>query len=196
MSQKYKNPRLAVLASGRGSNFEAIQKAIIRGDLPAKVVVIISDHADAGALELARHYKIPAISVAKETKETRDQKILQIIKQHQADVVVLAGYNKLIREPVLSAYADRIINIHPAPLPEFGGKGLHQEAAHQAVLDSGRATSGPTVHLVNAEYDKGKILAHVPVPVKPGDAPETLAARVLPFEHDLYWRIIKKEFCK
>ncbi len=195
MSQKFKNPRIAILASGRGSNFEAIQRAIERGDLPAKIILVISDHDDAGVLKRARRYNILAVGIEKEPKETRDQKILETVKQHKADVLALAGYNKLIGDPLISAYEDRIINIHPVPLPRFGGKGMHQEAAHQAVLDSAIPMSGPTVHLVNAEYDKGKILAHAEVPVKPGDTPEILAARVLPFEHDLYWRVIKSQFC-
>lgn len=193
---RFERPKLGIMASGRGSNMHAILKAIRRGNLPAEIVVVVSDKPDAGVLDIARKNNIHGHSVSGINKHSRDGVIADIMKRHEADIVVLAGYNKLVREPLLRQYADRIINIHPAPLPEFGGKGMHQEAAHQAVLDSGRKMSGPTVHLVNEEYDKGKILDYVEVPVEAGDTAETLAARVLPAEHDLYWRVIRRHFCK
>jgi phosphoribosylglycinamide formyltransferase-1 len=193
---KFDCPGLGILVSGRGSNMQAIMNAIARGDLPAKVVAVVSDKADAVALEIAAKNNIPNYSLAQETISTRDQKIQEIFKRHKVDVVVLAGYNKLIRKPLLRTYSDLIINIHPAPLPRFGGKGMHQLPVHEAVLKAGVKFSGPTVHLVNEQYDKGQILAHVKVPVKLGDTPEALAARVLPYEHDLYWRVIKNRFCK
>ena len=193
---RFERPKLGILASGRGSNMLALLKAIRRGNLPAEITVVVSDKADAPVLDAARKNGIHAHSVSGLNARIRDSVVSEVMKRHQVDVVVLAGYNKLIKEPLLRAYADRIINIHPVPLPEFGGKGMHQEAAHQAVLDSGRKMSGPTVHLVNEEYDKGEILDHVEVPVEPGDTAETLAARVLPVEHDLYWRVIRRHFCK
>lgn len=193
---KFNRPRLGILVSGRGSNMLAILKAIERGDLPAKIVVVVSDRAGARALDLAQDNGIPSFSVADETPENRDQKILEIFKEHQVDIVIQAGYLKLITHPVLAAYSDRIINIHPGPLPRFGGKGMYGEHVHEAVLNAGIKYSGPTIHLVNAKYDRGKILAHVVVPVKPNDTPQSLAARVLPIEHDLYWRVIKEQFCK
>ena len=193
---KFTHPCLGILVSGRGSNMQAIMDAIRLGDLPAEIVVVVSDKIDAKALDRAKQNKIPAFNVASEFKETRDRKILELFKKYKVDVVVLAGYNKLIKEPLLSEYSDLIINIHPAPLPRFGGKGMHQLPVHAAVIKSGIEFSGPTVHLVSAEYDKGKILAHVKVPVQSNDTPETLAERILPYEHDLYWRVIKQQFCK
>ena len=193
---RFERPKLGILASGRGSNMHALLKSIRRGNLPAEIVVVVSDKADAGALDIARKNGIHAQSVSGLNSRSRDGVITDIMKRHQVDVVVLAGYNKLVREPLLRVFSDRILNIHPAPLPGFGGKGMHQEAAHQAVLDSGRKMSGPTVHLVNEEYDKGEILDHRPVPVEPGDTAADLAARVLPAEHDLYWRVIRRHFCK
>ena len=96
---------------------------------------------------------------------------------------------------VLSAFPDRVVNIHPGPLPRFGGPGMYGPHVHRAVLDAGVPASGPTVHLVSARYDEGPVLAHRPVPVLPDDTPKTLAERVLTAEHDLYWRAIRDRFC-
>jgi phosphoribosylglycinamide formyltransferase 1 len=193
---KFTRPNIGVLASGGGTNMQAILDAIERGELPAHICVVVSDKKDAGALQRASDNSIPNYTVADENRNLRDTKILEIFKRHEVDVVVLAGYNKLVRDPILKKYSDRIINIHPGPLPRFGGKGMHQEAVHEAVLKSGAKFSGPTVHLVNEEYDKGRILAHVKVPVLPDDTAESLARRVLPHEHALYWKVIKENFCK
>ncbi|MCA9687785.1 MAG: phosphoribosylglycinamide formyltransferase, partial [Myxococcales bacterium] len=125
-----------------------------------------------------------------------EARILELLREHRVDVVVLAGWLALVGPRLLAAYPDRVINIHPGPLPAFGGKGMYGLRVHAAVLAAGVTHSGPTVHLVDARYDEGPILAHDPVPVEVGDTPQTLADRVLRAEHALYWRVIREQFCQ
>lgn len=188
-------PRLGVLVSGRGSNLRALVEAYARGDLPAPVVVVIGSRADAGALAFADDKGIAAAVVSRKTHEDPGAAILACLYEHEVDVVVLAGYLSKLDARVVTAYHGRAINIHPAPLPRFGGPGMYGEHVHRAVLEAGVPLSGPTVHRVTHEYDEGEILAHQPVPVLPGDTPDTLAARVLAAEHDLYWRVIRNLYC-
>jgi formyltetrahydrofolate-dependent phosphoribosylglycinamide formyltransferase len=173
--------RVAVFASGGGTNLQALLDAC-RPPAPARVTLVLSDKPTAGALERAR----AASAATAVLQDHRDaQEILGTLEDHAIDLVVLAGYLKLVPPEVVNAYAGRMINIHPALLPSFGGKGMYGRKVHEAVLASGAALSGPTVHLVSTEYDRGPILAQWPVPVHPDDTPETLAARVLAAEHQL-----------
>jgi phosphoribosylglycinamide formyltransferase 1 len=188
-------PRLGVLVSGRGSNLQALLDAYARGDLPAPVVVVVSNNSSAGALELARARNVATAHVSSKTHEDPGAALLACLYQHEVDLVVLAGYMRRLDPRVVSAYHGRCINIHPAPLPRFGGPGMYGEHVHRAVLEAGVPLSGPTVHLVTDAYDEGEILAHQPVPVLPGDDPSTLAARVLAAEHQLMWRVIRDFFC-
>jgi phosphoribosylglycinamide formyltransferase 1 len=173
--------RIAVAISGRGSNLEALLRALEPG-APAGVVLVVSDRADAAGLARARDRGIPAelISQPEDAEEW-----LTLLRKAQADLVVLAGYVKLVPAPVIAAYRGRIINIHPALLPDFGGKGMYGARVHQAVLASGVRETGATVHLVDEVYDRGAVLAQARVPVLPGDTPERLAERVLEVEHRL-----------
>ncbi|MEM9457601.1 MAG: phosphoribosylglycinamide formyltransferase [Myxococcota bacterium] len=188
-------PRLGVLVSGRGSNLKALVAAYARGELPAPVVVVISNRADAGALEFARAKGIATAHISDQTHEDPGAAMLGCLYEHEVDVLVLAGYLRRVDPRVVLAYTDRSLNIHPAPLPRFGGAGMYGMHVHRAVLDAEVPLSGPTVHRVTAEYDEGEILAHQPVPVMPGDDPQTLAARVLQAEHDLLWRVVRDRFC-
>jgi phosphoribosylglycinamide formyltransferase-1 len=173
--------RIAVAISGRGSNLEALLHALGPG-APAEIVLIVSDRADAAGLELARSRKIPA----KVLQDPADGSAwLELLLQYETDLLVLAGYLRLVPAPVISAYRGRIINVHPALLPAFGGKGMYGHRVHEAVLASGARESGATVHLVDEAYDHGRVLAQVRVPVLPGDTPQGLAARVLAVEHQL-----------
>jgi phosphoribosylglycinamide formyltransferase-1 len=194
-SSAAKVPRLAVLASGGGSNLQALIDAHARGDLPAPIVLVISNRAKAGALERARRHGIPAVHVGRRQYPDPDARILELLREHEVDVVVLAGWLRLVDPRVLAAFPDRIINIHPGPLPRFGGKGMYGLRVHEAVLAAGVSHSGPTVHLVDERYDEGPILAHVEVPVEAGDTAEELQARVLRAEHALFWRVIRDRFC-
>ncbi|MDZ7260674.1 MAG: phosphoribosylglycinamide formyltransferase [candidate division KSB1 bacterium] len=181
--------KLAVLASGRGSNFEAILKAIESGKLNAQVQVAISNNSTAGALEIARNHGIPAIHLSHKqfsTPEEFDEQLLKILSEHQVELVVLAGYMKMLSPRVVQQFKNRILNIHPALLPSFGGKGLYGIHVHQAVLDYGCKVTGVTVHLVDETYDTGPPVLQRCVPVLDDDTPETLAARVLEVEHQVY----------
>jgi phosphoribosylglycinamide formyltransferase 1 len=184
-----KNPNLAFLASHGGSNMQAILDAISRGDLAAKPAVVISNNSDSQALKRARQENIRCYHLSNETHpdpSQLDQAIVAVLKAHQTDLVILAGYMKKIGHTVLSAYQGRILNIHPALLPDFGGRGMYGKRVHEAVLAAGAAETGVTVHLVDEHYDHGPILAQTRVPVDPDDTIDTLAARVLKCEHQLY----------
>ena len=188
-------PRLAVLASGGGTNLQALIDAHERGDLPAPIVLVISNRASAGALERARRHDIAAAHVGRRHHPDPTARILELLAVHRVDVVVLAGWLKLIDPRLLAAFPARVINIHPGPLPRFGGQGMYGTRVHEAVLAAGVQSSGPTVHLVDARYDEGPQLAHVEVPVEAEDTPSSLQERVLRAEHALFWRVIRDQFC-
>jgi phosphoribosylglycinamide formyltransferase 1 len=173
--------RVAVAVSGRGSNLEALLHALGPA-APARVVLVLSDRPDARALERAREHGVPAevLSLPADAAEW-----LVRLERHRADLVVLAGYLKLVPAPVITRFRDRILNIHPALLPAFGGKGMYGLRVHEAVLASGARESGATVHLVDEAYDRGAVLGQARVPVLPDDTPDRLAARVLEVEHRL-----------
>ncbi|MCI0707551.1 MAG: phosphoribosylglycinamide formyltransferase [Ignavibacteriae bacterium] len=180
---------IAVFASGRGSNFEAILTAIKRGTLPARVVVLVSNKLNAGAMELARSHGIPAAHISEKrfsSEEEYVESLLSVLQQHHTDFIALAGYLKKIPRRVVERFRHKIVNIHPALLPKFGGPGMYGIHVHEAVLAAGETTSGATVHIVDEEYDRGAIVLQRTVNVIPGDTPETLAARVLTLEHELY----------
>jgi formyltetrahydrofolate-dependent phosphoribosylglycinamide formyltransferase len=171
--------RVAVAVSGRGSNLEALLEALGDGR-EAEVVLVLSNRADAPALDRARRRGIAtaALSDFRSASEWLD-----LLERQGAELLVLAGYLKLVPPGVIARYRGRVLNVHPALLPEFGGPGMYGHRVHEAVLASGAAESGCTVHLVDEEYDRGAILGQRRVPVLPGDTPDTLAARVLKEEH-------------
>lgn len=173
--------RVAVAASGGGSNLQALLDTLPPG-APARIVLVISNRADAGALDRARARHVP-VHVLKDPADGDEWN--RVLTGHGVDLLVLAGYLKLVPREVIQAMPGRIINIHPALLPDFGGPGMYGERVHRAVLASGATRSGATVHLVDEQYDRGPILAQAAVPVEPGDTPATLAARVLTVEHRL-----------
>lgn len=180
--------RLAVCVSGRGSNLVALLDAL--GDSPlAQVVLVLSNRVDSPALERSRERGIPA-EVLERWQDPTDW--LERLRRHQVDLLVLAGYLKLVPAGVISEYRGRILNIHPALLPDFGGPGMYGHRVHEAVLQSGRQVSGATVHLVDEEYDRGEILGQARVPVLPDDTPESLAARVFRAEHRLLPAVVLK----
>jgi len=173
--------RVVVAASGRGSNLEALLRTLGPG-APARVVLVLSDRAAAGALTLARSQGVPTQTF---TDPASPDEWLTALDRAQADLVVLAGYLKLVPAGVIERYRGRIINIHPALLPGFGGRGMYGRRVHEAVLASGARESGASVHLVDEVYDRGEVLARARVPVLPDDDPDRLAARVLEVEHRL-----------
>jgi len=185
---------IAVFASGRGSNLMAILKAIEEGKLKARVVVVISNKSSAGALEIARSKGIDALHISRRQfssdREYAD-KILSELRKRNVELIVLAGYMKKIPAEVVSEYRNRILNIHPALLPSFGGQGMYGINVHKAVIESGVKITGVTVHIVDEEYDHGPIVLQRAVEVKDDDTPETLAERVLKVEHEVYPEAIR-----
>lgn len=187
--------RIAVLASGKGSNLRAILDAIDSGKvLNASVVVVISNNSDSGALQIARSASIPGLHVSRkqfETDEGFEQTLLSTLKERRIDLIALAGYMKKIAPRIIREFRDRIINIHPALLPSFGGPGMYGMFVHEAVIRSGARTSGATVHIVDEEYDHGRILLQKTVAVAPGETPESLAAKIASIEHEIYPEAIR-----
>lgn len=172
---------VAVAVSGRGSNLEALLRAL-GPEAPARVVLVLSNRADAPALERAAARGIAGVTLH---DHAASGEWLAALDRHAVDLLVLAGYLKLVPSEVIARYRDRIINIHPALLPKFGGPGMYGRRVHEAVLASGAQESGATVHLVDEVYDRGAILGQARVPVLPGDDAGRLAARVLEAEHRL-----------
>jgi formyltetrahydrofolate-dependent phosphoribosylglycinamide formyltransferase len=183
--------RIAVFASGGGTNLQAILDYLeSRGDARAgSVVLVASDRANAGALERARRAGIPS-AVLKSASAPDGCDPLALLREHKADFLALAGYLRLLPREVVAEFPSRVLNVHPALLPSFGGPGMYGERVHRAVLLSGARVSGATVHYVDEEYDRGPILAQWPVPVLADDSVSSLAARVLKVEHVLYPRVI------
>lgn len=194
MAQTVKPLRVAVLASGSGSNLAALLDAINRGDLTAEIAVVISNRADAGALGIAQQQDIPALWISQEqcpSPEKLDRAFLSALAEHDVHLIALAGYLKKITPAIVRKYKNRILNIHPALLPAFGGKGMFGKHVHRAVLEYGCRVTGVTVHLIDEEYDTGPPVMQRCVPVEQHDTPETLAARVLEEEHRIYAEAIQ-----
>jgi len=178
--------RVAVMASGGGTNLQALLDALNGvADAPARVTRVVSNRADAGALDRARRAGVAAVTV---TDPADPAQVLAALGD--AELVVLAGYLKLIPAPVVSRFRWRMVNIHPALLPDFGGPGMYGARVHQAVLAAGARESGASVHYVTEEYDRGAVIARARVPVLPGDTPDALAARVLTAEHRLLPHVV------
>ena len=181
--------RLAVFCSGTGSNFKALFHAIIERELPAEIVLCLSNRSQCGAMDFAKEYGIQAIHLSELQFDSHDEfarAMLETLRNRQIDMILLAGYLRKIPNAVIAAYPEKIVNIHPSLLPEFGGHGMYGIRVHEAVIASGETRSGATVHFVNEEYDKGRIIKQNHVPVLPEDTPESLAERVLRCEHRLY----------
>lgn len=189
-----KKLNLVVLASGGGTNLQAIIDNVEAGKLDAQIKAVISNNSKSGALERARNHNIPAIHLSHKqfaNPEEFDRKLLSILKENDTDLVILAGYMKMLSPTVVRAYKNKILNIHPALLPSFGGKEMYGIHVHEAVIDSGVKVTGVTVHLVDEIYDHGAIIVQKCVPVLSDDTPETLQQRVLPQEHELYSEAIQ-----
>jgi phosphoribosylglycinamide formyltransferase 1 len=184
--------RVAVLASGGGTNLQALLDFLAaRGkERGADVVLVASDRSDAGALERAKAANIPGV-VTRSARNPNGCELADALKEQKVDFIALAGYLKMIPTDIIAEYPSRIVNIHPALLPAFGGPGMYGERVHRAVLMSGARVSGATVHYVDQEYDHGTILAQWPVPVLADDSVQSLAARVLKVEHVLYPRVVE-----
>lgn len=182
-----------VMASGGGSNFKALLEKVQDGSLRAKCSFLIVNNGDCGAVQIAKEFGVPTFHISGKTHPEQleyEEALLGVLSNHPVDLLLLAGYMKKIPDSLIQALPERILNIHPALLPKYGGKGFWGMNVHRAVIENHEKQSGPTVHLVTSEIDKGRILAQTPVPVLEGDSPEELAARILQQEHRLYWKTV------
>jgi phosphoribosylglycinamide formyltransferase-1 len=183
-----------VSGQGRGSNLGALLAACETGEIAGDFVVVIGTRADAPALERARVAGVATSVVSPRKYEGDDaayaEALLRILSRHEVDLLCLAGYMRRLPPAVVTAYPERILNVHPALLPLFGGRGMYGENVHRAVLESGMKISGCTVHFVDEQYDTGPILVQRAVPVEEDDTPATLAARVITAEHQAYVRAV------
>jgi phosphoribosylglycinamide formyltransferase-1 len=185
--------RIAVLASGRGSNLQAVIEAIEAGTLRANIVAVISNKKDAPALERARRHGLSSLFIdpkpyagRPDSREAYDRELLAILRQHDVELVLLAGYMKIVTTVLVDAFANRMMNIHPSLLPSFPGLDVQKKA-----IDWGCKLAGCTVHFVTEGVDEGPIILQAAVPVLDDDTPETLAARILKREHQIYPRAVQ-----
>jgi phosphoribosylglycinamide formyltransferase 1 len=186
--------RCAIFASGGGSNFQSFIDRKEAGDLQVDLALLIGNNSKAYAFERARSHGIKGLHIAPSKfpdESTYATLLMSVLREHAIDCIALAGYMKKIPQSVIAAYQNRIINIHPALLPAFGGAGLYGEKAHQAVLDYGAKISGITIHFVDEEYDHGPIIYQEAVPVFDDDDAHSLAKRVLAVEHANYWKALQ-----
>ncbi len=179
--------KIAIFASGSGSNAENIVNFFKLSEV-ARVVLILSDNKDAYVFERARKIDVP--SQYFQPDDLKNGKVLETLLNHQIDFIVLAGYLKLFPQSIIEEFPHRIVNIHPALLPKFGGKGMYGDRVHQAVIESGDRESGITIHFVNKNYDDGAIVFQAKCPVLPDDKPETLAQRIHQLEYEFFPKII------
>ena len=186
--------KLGFLASHNGSSMRAIVAAIEDGQLSGKACAVISNNADAPALEFARAHDVPAfhLSQSKLGGGDLDAAIRDTLSDTGAELVVLSGYMRKLGPQTLARFRDRILNVHPALLPKHGGQGMYGRHVHEAVIASGDRASGITIHLVDGEYDQGPVVARRKVLLNPGDTAETLAARIQEQEPAFYVETLKK----
>ena len=182
--------KIAILASGSGTNAQNIIE-YFREKRTALVSLVLSNSKDAYVLKRAEKLEVPYTVFGRKDFYESDR-ILNILEEHRIDLIVLAGFLWLIPQNILKAYPDRIVNIHPALLPKYGGKGMYGNKVHKAVLEKGEKESGISIHYVNEKYDEGEIIFQAKCPVKEADTPESLASRVHELEYRYYPEIINK----
>lgn len=184
------NAKVGILISGRGSNMKALIEASEHGVLNAEIVTVIADNTDAKGVEIAAQHGIPIhVLIPKEFSSKKDYEdyVVTLLKAHGAQWVALAGYMRLVGPPILEAFPNQIVNIHPSLLPKY--KGLH---AQKQALEAGESVIGCTVHFVNAQMDAGEIIMQTQIPVLPGESVEEVSARLLIEENRLYPRALQK----
>ena len=182
--------RIAIFASGQGSNAETILKDF-KDHSNIRIAMICSDKKEPGVKAIARSFEVPFVYLPS-GKRNDEEYLLNLLRTYSIDFIVLAGYLKLIPSFLLRKYQNKIINIHPSLLPRFGGKGMYSKYVHQAVKDAGVSETGITIHLVNEEYDKGRILFQKSVPVDVHDSIETIESKVRKLEHQYFSKVIEQ----
>jgi phosphoribosylglycinamide formyltransferase-1 len=186
--------RIAVFASGGGSNLQALIDHIAAGDLPVEIAFVLSNNSKSPALGKARAFGAPAFHVSALTEGGEAgaaARMVSLLREHKADLLVLAGYMKPVPLEVLALMKNRVVNIHPALLPAFGGQGYFGHKVHEGVVARGCQYTGLTIHMVNERYDEGQILLQRLVPVPPGSTADEVGALVLKQEHAWYWQVIR-----
>jgi phosphoribosylglycinamide formyltransferase-1 len=185
--------KLGFLASGNGSSARAIVTAIQAGDLGAEACLIVSNNRSAPVLAFAAEAGVPALCIATQADPAAaDARLAEALAQHGVELVVLSGYLRQLGPRTLAKYANRILNIHPGPLPQFGGHGMYGRRVHEAVIAAGVAASGICIHLVDAEYDRGPVLARRSVPLEPGETAECLERRLTAQEPGFYVETLRQ----
>ena len=186
--------RIAVFASGTGSNFKNILEKTSEGFIPATIALLVTDNYSAGAIDIANSHNIPVKVFSKNdflNREDLNVQLLNTLKDMHINYIVLAGYLKLIGANIVKAYSNKILNIHPALLPSFGGKGMYGNHVHHAVYENGVKISGATVHLVNEIYDAGSIVLQKAISIENVNSPDEIAKKVLKVEHEIYPMAVK-----
>lgn len=184
---------LVVFASGSGTTLQSILDAIEKKELDCKVELVVSDKANAYALERAKLCDIPTYTIHSTTPEERDNELVCVLTHYSIDLIVLAGYLKKIGPHLLQQY--RIINTHPSLLPKFGGAGMYGMNVHTAVWEAKEEFTGPTIHFVNSDYDKGSILVQTKIQIQPTDTPEVISAKVQAIEKIQLVETLKQFAC-
>ncbi|HEY8571439.1 phosphoribosylglycinamide formyltransferase [Phenylobacterium sp.] len=185
--------KLGFLASGNGTSARAIVNAIKAGQIPAETRLLVSNNRTAPALDWAREAGVPTLCIPTHADpEGADESLAAEMAEHGVELIVLSGYLRKLGPATLARYGGRILNIHPGPLPAFGGHGMYGRRVHEAVIAAGVAESGAAIHLVDEEYDRGPIVAQRSVPVEAGDTPETLEARVTAMEPLFFVETLRK----
>ncbi len=186
--------KIAVLASGGGSNFQTLIDKHKSGELPVEFALMIGNNSKAKAFERAQAYSIPTKHIAPthfKTEETYVRSLLQLLEDAQVELIVLAGYMKMIPAEVIKKFRNKIVNIHPALLPAFGGQGMYGMNVHKAVVEYGAKVSGITVHFVDEEYDHGPVIYQDTISVLSEDGADEVAAKVLKVEHQSLWKVVR-----
>ena len=190
--------KIAVFVSGGGSNFKAIHHQIQKREIPGEIVLVISNNPNCGAIQFAEENSIPVL-IINETRypnpHTLNELLTDTCLKAEINLICLAGYMKMLPPAFVKQYENKILNIHPGLLPEFGGKGFFGMRVHEAVINSGKRESGATVHFVDEIYDHGPIILQKKVEVLETDTAESLAARILKLEHELFPEVVKA-FCE
>lgn len=190
--------KFAVLISGGGTNLQALIDAVEAGIIPAEIALVVSDREGAYGLERARQHNIPSVVLSRKdykSAASRDEKMIETLKKHSVDFVMLAGYLSILTEKLVKNYENRIINIHPALIPNYSGKGFYGDVIHEAVLRNGDKETGVTLHFVDTGVDSGPIIVQERIPVLDVDTLESLKSRIHATEHRLIVDTAKK-YCE
>jgi phosphoribosylglycinamide formyltransferase-1 len=185
--------RLGFLASANGSSARAIVAAIRAGELDAEPRLMVSNNRNAPALAFAAEQGVPALCIPTQSDPAAaDARLAEAMAAHGVELIVLSGYLRQLGPKTLARYQGRTLNIHPGPLPRFGGHGMYGRRVHEAVIAAGAAESGVAIHLVDEEYDRGPVIAQMAVPVEPGDTPEALEARITALEPGFFVQTLRR----